>query len=394
MKSVLRILISSLLIAFLLEISLRTIRPEALDFYWIQKQYHSYDPDYLVDLEPNVNVRLKHFNEIFDIQFSTNEFGFRGTGKIDNSLPQIGCIGDSVTMGFGVSDRDTFCSKINGYTDSRGQIYQSVNLGVDAYGPTAIARKMEKKLDQLNLKVLYYFPSNGDDIDEYAFWDKMDHPTKLKIFKFQFLASKYSYLILALKVLQEQLIFRFMETFVYPVSDALVQKSCIDGLKPEDECRYTSYSSILFSFMKDFQRSAPSPKDSPPIFPKSECTSEDPPHPIPDYVYNSTKEIVRIAEKRGIRIVFFLAPIDIETAYCSQRGMNHRLYNYSRTLKKFLIKENIEFIDLNEHTMKMKDSEGRLNPRPYYILGDGHYTALGNEWVYQILKEKTGEILK
>jgi hypothetical protein len=386
-------LVSTLLTILLLtEFSLRIIQPESLQFYWIQKQYHSFSDDYLVDLEPNTNVRLRHFQNIFDIKFSTNERGFRGTGPINNSLPQIACIGDSVTMGFGVSDEDTFCSKLNNFKDSNGTIYQSVNLGVDAYGPSAISRKLSKKIDELNIKILLYFPSNGDDIDEFLFWNKMNNHIKFLLFKFQFLAAKNSYLFLSLKIAQEQLTFRFFETFVYPFINLNIHYDCLLKRKPSDECKYHSIKDILLDFLADFRKRPVVEKNAPPIFPEKECISADPIHPIPEIVYKSTNEILEIAKQRNIKIIFFLSPIDIETAYCSQMDKNHNFYNYSRTLKTFLIKNNIDFVDLNEFTKEMIDSKERLNPRPYYIIGDGHYTEKGNEWVYRNILKKLGEL--
>jgi len=376
-----------------LEIALRIIKPDAFEFYRLQKQFHSYNDEYLVDLEPNVNIRLTHFQNVFDIYFSTNERGYRGTKPIDNTKPQIGCIGDSVTMGFGVSDQDTFCSALDGFIDSSETSYQSINLGVDAYGPSAIERKLSEQIPTLNLKLLYYFPSNGDDIDEANFYSKMNNSLSKKIFKYQFLASKYSYLFLATKVTQEQLGYRFRETFIQPIDTAYFTYHCIMDIQKDFKCPNTSLFGYLKSYLSDFKRAPKSPKNQPPIFGPDECQRENDEHPIPESVYVSTKKIISLANKNNIKIVLFLAPIDIETAYCSQKGKSHKFYNYSMTLKKFLIKEKIDFIDLNEYTSLMKDEEGRINPRPYYIIGDGHYTEIGNKWVLDIIKKKTMEIL-
>jgi hypothetical protein len=378
---------------FFLEISFRFLKPDAFEYYWLQKQFHKYSEEYLVDLEPNVHLRLKHFQNIFDIQFSTNEKGFRATRTVDNTMPQIGCIGDSVTMGFGVSDQDTFCKSLDGYLDPSGKSYQSINLAVDAYGPSAIKEKLKVQIPNLNLKVLYYFPSNGDDIDEYSFYSKMNHPISKIIFKYQFLASKYSYLFLALKVTQEQMVYRFRETFLQPLDTVSFGFYCITSLQKDYNCPYTNIQEYLKSFLADLKRPSKPLKNEPPRFGPNECQDISDMHPIPESVYTSTKEIISLANQNQIKIFIFLAPIDIETAYCSQRGKQHRLYNYSMTLKNFLIKEDIDFIDLNEYTYLMKDEQGRLNPRPYYIVGDGHYTEKGNHWVAEILKKKTKELL-
>ena len=51
------------------------VRPSALEFYRIQKTYHKVEPNYLIDLEPNVNVHVKHFQKFFEMDFTTNELG-------------------------------------------------------------------------------------------------------------------------------------------------------------------------------------------------------------------------------------------------------------------------------------------------------------------------------
>lgn len=374
------------------EIGLRVVNPEALEYYRVQKQIHVFNNDYLVDLEPNVNVRIKHIQNRFNIKFQTNSRGFRSE-ETNNSLPQIGCIGDSVTMGFGVSNGETFCSLLDGYKDKTGVTYQSVNLGVDAYGPSAIERKLEKNLNNLNLKLLFYFPSNGDDIDEANFYSKMQDRSKFLIFKYQFLATKYSYLALATKITQEQMVYRFRETFIDTFISSFQTFKCTTNVDSDSNCKYKNFSDYLYSFVGDFYKREKLPDNLPPVFPENECQEKNDPHIIPDSVKESTRKIVNLAKKHNIKLVFLLSPIDIETAYCSQRGKMHRLYNYSMNLKEFLIHENLEYIDLNQYTRQMKDSNGLLNPRPYYIIGDGHYTALGNQWVYSILKQITEEKL-
>ncbi len=391
---VIKFILSIFIVLFLVEIILRVIQPNSLEYYRLQKQFHTYNDDYLVDLESDIDIRLKHFQGIFDIHFSTNEMGFRGTDKINKLMPQIGCVGDSVTMGFGVSDEDTFCNKLNNLKDKEGNVYQAVNLGVDAYGPSAIERKLKKQLPELNIKLLLYFPSNGDDIDEYNFYSKMNNKFSKLLFKYQFLAAKYSYLFLAFKVTQEQLFFRFRETFIFSIESGIYNYKCISSEKKEFNCPYNTYTELFYSLLQDFKRPKKAPKDEPPHFEENECQKENDEHPIPQSVYDSTRNIVQLAEKSNTKLVIFLAPIDIETAYCSQLGLNHRLYNYSKTLKKFLINEKLDFIDLNEYTYLMRDSKERLNPRPYYILGDGHYTKMGNTWVYEIIKNKATEVLQ
>jgi hypothetical protein len=378
-----------------MEFSLRILKPIALDYYWVQKQIHKVDPEYLVDLEPNQDVRIKHFLGTFDIHFSTNEMGFRATDPIQNSIPQIACIGDSITMGFGVNDEETFCRKLNNYTDISGQKYQSVNLAVDAYGPSAISRKLQKFLPKLNTKVLYYFPSNGDDIDELNFHHRFQSNWKMKMFEYQFNATKYSYLLSSLKIMIEQMFIRFNETFIYPMIRLNNLRLCMFSDMDKEKCQIKSFSDLAMDFYHDFFIPPKKDPNSPPVFFSDECNEPTAPMEIPKTAYKALDEIIEISQKNQIKLVMVLLPIDIESAYCSQKGKKHRFYNYLLTIKPYLLNKGVDIIDmtLTEHTIKMLDGSGRLNPRPYYIIGDGHYTKMGNQWVADELLRKTKEIL-
>lgn len=385
------ILISICLVS--LELGFRLTRPAAFDFYWLQKTYHKFDPEYFVDLEPNINVQLNHFQKFFSMKFTTNEYGFRATNKVDNSLPQIGCIGDSITMGYGVNDEDTFCKQLDGYKDDHGQQYQSINLGVDAYGPSAIALKMKKYLPKLNLKLLYYFPSSGDNVDEEVFFERKENSKARLLFETQFWLTKNSYLFLGFKVFQEQLFYRYRETFVENHTKLHKTLNCkFQKLSPE-QCADTFFPSH-YNFFNEFivHKSAP-PMDGVIHFPDSECKDKIDEFIIPDRMKKSIDQIIHLAQNKNIKLVMILAPIDLETAYCSQRGKQHRYYEYLHSLKNYLVSKQVDYIDMNTMTDQMKDDQGRLNPRPYYIFGDGHYTARGNQWVANLLKKKTKEIL-
>lgn len=380
----------------LMEISLRILKPSALDYYWVQKKIHRVDPDYLVDLEPNLeNVRIKHFQGIFDIIFSTNEMGFRATDPIDNAIPQIACIGDSITMGFGVSDEDTFCRKLNNYTDGAGQRYKAVNLAVDAYGPSAISRKLNKFLPKLNTKVLYYFPSNGDDIDELNFHPRFASTWKMKSFEYQFNATKYSFLLSSLKIMVEQMFIRFHETVLFPFARLNDLRVCMFSDIDKEKCKIRDFKDLSMDFYSDFFIPPKKEKNAPPVFFSDECREPEGPLEIPDSAYKALEGIIQITKDKGIKLVMVLLPIDIESAYCSQKGFRHRFYNYLITIKPFLLSKGVDVIDMTqtEYTIQMVDEKNRLNPRPYYIIGDGHYTKLGNDWVAKELLRKTKEIL-
>lgn len=389
-------LILSLAILFA-EILLRVIQPNAIHFYWVQKSYHKYDPDYLVDLEPNVNVHLKHFLDFFSMKFTTNEYGFRATQKIDNQKSQIACIGDSITMGFGVDDEDTFCYKLDNYKDSNNTTYQAINLGVDAYGPGAISLKLKKTLPKLNVKLLYYFASPGDDIDEVEFRAKKTDPAKQKAFQYQFQATKYSYLLMGLKITSEQMQYRFNETFVWPYNKMLKTLNCIKSSQPFSSCGDVYFQWDRYTFFREFLASRPTPlkvlQTKPVELPPEECIDSPKGFNIPDFMLQSIQSIIDTSKQHNAKLVVVLTPIDFETAYCAQKGKFHRYYEYLNALKAVLEKNNISYFDMLEYTPEMVDETGQKNVRPYYIYGDGHYTKLGHNWIYKKLIQKTKEVL-
>lgn len=382
-----------LLTLILSETILWIVRPSAIEFYRIQKSYHILEPDYFIDLKPDVNVHVKHFQNFFEMDFSTNEYGFRGTNKVDNSKPQIICIGDSVTMGFGVSDEDTFCRKLDHFKDKSGTEYQALNLGVDAYGPSAIHLKLKKYLPKLNGKLLYYFPSPGDDVDEAWFSDKKTNPLSKLIFDIQFELARKSYLFIAIKITQEQMKYRFVETFLWPVEKIFRTDKCLKNELEPLECTDTYFPHRPFHFFAEFLKAPKRDKNAPPEFPEKECSESEADYKISQPMLDEIEKIIGLAGEYKMKLVIALVPVDIETAYCAQKGKKHRFYAYPLALKKYLKSRNIDTVDLSQYADRMKDESGKLNTRPYYIYGDGHYTKTGNNWVYEVLKEKTEEVL-
>lgn len=66
--------------------------------------------------------------------------------------------GDSLVMGFGVGDPDTFCALLDGL-ELKGGARQSLNLGVDAYGSSGSYLRLKDiaaRLDHVS-EVLFSF---------------------------------------------------------------------------------------------------------------------------------------------------------------------------------------------------------------------------------------------
>src|SRR5262245_47548932 len=127
-----KILLALFCIAISTEVLLRLFDPSSLQYYRRLKLLHGYDERYFVNLTPGADFYLRHPAHLWEGRFTTNSLGYRGSPEPDAS-PKILCLGDSIVMGFGVSDEDTFCAGLDGALIGKTK-YRSMNLGVDAFG--------------------------------------------------------------------------------------------------------------------------------------------------------------------------------------------------------------------------------------------------------------------
>lgn len=153
-----RALVFFILVLVGTEILLNVLKSPSLQFYRDQKLLHRYNPVYYVDLATNKDIFIRHFAGKWEGRFRTNSLGMRGLEEPDSTKPQLACLGDSLVMGFGVSDEDTFCHQLNGI-ELKGGARQTLNLAVDAYGSLGALRRLQDMAPKLkNLKeVLFLF---------------------------------------------------------------------------------------------------------------------------------------------------------------------------------------------------------------------------------------------
>lgn len=202
-----------------MEVLLRTLQPASLDYYRKLKLLHVYHPEYRVGLEPGASYYLKHNTGLWEGQFTINSLGYRGTAEPDGR-PIVGCLGDSLVMGFGVSDNETFCSLLDG-VEWNGASYQTMNLGVDAFGSQGYAGRFAEAVEKLpRLKVVLLFVSPNDftlpqelldrgvlpdDVTDAA---RAQNPEQEAFFRTQFELTRYSATLHAAAVARQQLIIR------------------------------------------------------------------------------------------------------------------------------------------------------------------------------------------
>jgi len=81
-------------------------------------------------LTPNWTGRHKHYD--FDVQYTTNSYGFRGDFMEESkrSGSKLAFVGDSFTFSFGVNDHETFVSLLN---SQKPQLKTCLNFGIPGF---------------------------------------------------------------------------------------------------------------------------------------------------------------------------------------------------------------------------------------------------------------------
>ncbi|MDV6235343.1 lipase [Leptospira ellisii] len=425
------------------EILLNILRAPSLQYYRDQKILHRYNPIYYVDLEPNQDIYIRHFAGKWEGRFRTNSLGLRGIQEPDGDKPKLACLGDSLVMGFGVSDEDTFCHQLNGI-ELKGGARQSLNLAVDAYGSLGALRRLEDLAPKLkNLKEVLFFVSandftlpeelrakgmlSDDEVDEIRDKD----PSFNRNFRIQFELSRASYTLLALKLAFEQLKVQYAFTR-YKVRSEWE----FTGLSASSGPEQTTAKYMKDSFFRTPPRencAPPAPTEKtleklnvisvPPVpdaIGSEEYRSKFCPEPIPDYfgcqekepslssleplpkiTQTAYEEMVRFTQTNGIRLVVVLIPVQVEEIFCRNRGMYHPLENYALRAGTYFEKKGVPVLRLRTETAEMcgeilETPFGKKfsGIRDYFIPEDGHLTVPGNNWVKRALIKQLKELDK
>jgi hypothetical protein len=391
-----------------IELTLRLLNPTSLQYYRDVKLLHAYHPNYGVTLQANESRYVKHYAGLWEGRFTTNSLGLRGLEEPISTLPKLFCLGDSMVMGFGVSDEETFCSLLNNI-QLNGQIYQSLNLGVDAYGSLGDTKRLEDISSKVsNVREVLFFISPNDFAmpevlrnqgilpdDELDALHEKDESWK-RNFRIQFEATRISFFLQALKLAYEQTI------IVWSQNKSLARSELKYAI--EDPFKY-----ILSSFFETSKRNICQPSDS---SSKLNC-----PEPVPTEQFSclekapaastlpeltpttigAYEQMLKLSKDFNFKLRPIVIPVQVEEIYCYLNGKYHPLGNYAIRAKKFWNSKGIELIDLTPYTKKMCGNELTINEkkiitsiRDHFIPGDGHLTKLGNKWVADSIKTELG----
>jgi hypothetical protein len=390
-----------------IELVLRILNPTSLQYYRDVKLLHAYHPEYGVTLTANESRYVKHYAGLWEGRFTTNSLGLRGIEEPNESQPKLFCLGDSMVMGFGVSDQETFCSLLNGINID-GSKYQALNLGVDAYGSLGDAKRLEDISTKVSgIKEVLFFISPNDfampeDLrnqgilpdDELDAIHENDERWKSN-FRIQFEATRISFFLQALKLAYEQTIIVWSQN--KNAANIEIQNAFHSPIDYILDSFFKSTKNVCKLEKKESSITCPEP------IPTNEftCLDKAPDEKsLPELTPTTTDAYVRmidLSKKHGFKLRPIVIPVQVEEIYCYLNGKYHPLGDYAIRAKKYWNSKGYKLIDLTSHTKKMCGNEITVEGkksitkiRDYFIPGDGHLTKLGNQWVADSLKAELG----
>lgn len=408
-----RLIIILLGFLLLLEIFLRLYKIESLNYFRNVKIIHKYNQNYFVGLRPNTTVYIKHFTGKWEGKFTINSLGMRNIEEPDRKHKKIICLGDSLVMGYGVSDEDTFCYILNQRFKQTG--YQFLNAGIDGLGSLGAYQRLKEVLGYVkNVESVLFFISPNDFTmpeifikrgilpDDVIEKKRLEDPLKRYIDSFQFILTDWSYSFFILKITIKQLLLKYAifkneiknnldkiknQTLKeYIVNSFLLPERKISCPKPEE--KKLIYKTIGYTYITYEKQKLSRPISCPEPVPeniKNECTNFPKTIPdLPDFTKNVYKNMIDLSKQKQFRLIIVILPMQIEEIYCNNIKKFHPLRMYALQAKHFFKKNNIEVWDLMEFTHTLcKQNEYGI--RDHYIPEDGHLTKLGNLWVAEHL---------
>ncbi|MBN1493524.1 MAG: hypothetical protein JW938_05195 [Candidatus Omnitrophica bacterium] len=121
-----------------------------------EDQMAIYDNELLYTLKPNTEFVFS--NPEFKTAYTTNSLGLRDD-EASLHKPEIICLGDSYTMGWGVEQDETFAQRLEQMSNKK-----VLNAGISSYG-TVREMKLLNRLDTSNLEYLI-IQYDGNDYNE------------------------------------------------------------------------------------------------------------------------------------------------------------------------------------------------------------------------------------
>jgi hypothetical protein len=439
-KRLLRLVLFGLSVFVGLELALRVLQPSSLDYYRKLKLLHVYHPEYLVGLDPGADYYLRHNNGLWEGRFTINSLGYRGSVEPQPGEAVLGCLGDSLVMGFGVSDDQTFCRLLDG-VELSGRNFRTQNLGVDAFGSVGYAARLDEAVEKLpGLETILLFISPNDFTlpqelrdrgispdDELAIARELN-PEFHQAFRIQFELTRYFFSLHAAAVAVQQLRLR---AALYEKSmrrdlvemGLLTYDPVVDGDIAAD--RRGPFNYLRASFYRPMPEplcgapAAPSSNDDlpasghvtprqpvaaplcpQPVPPQMRCAAAPPADedlaPLPEITSRAYDRMIHTSRENGIRLVVVFLPVQMETLYCEMNGQYSPFFEHGLRARRYFRSRGVETIDLRPYTGEMcgEFEPGAAGPArslgvtDFIIQGDGHLTVAGNRWAARALRRE------
>ncbi len=413
------------------EAGLTLLQSPSLQYYRDLKILHTFHPEYYVALQSKESIYVTHFAGKWEGRFTVNSLGLRGVQEPIPGKPKLLCLGDSLVMGFGVTDSDTFCQLLDGI-DIGGQARQALNLGVDAYGSRGSYYRLKDitgKLDNVK-EVLFFISPNDFDMpavlaekgilpDDQTDALREKDLEYARNFKFQFHLTRISYTLQALKLALEQIKVTFAVTKltikqelissgIYPRSwleeEAKTNGKSLDSIQEGNMGTY-----LNSAFFRPVKKQDCDPKITNSGEIRSVCPEPIPSHvqcvdrapnlesldPLPELTQKYYQKMIDLAKERGFRLIPVILPIQIEEIFCYTNGKYHPLENYAFRAESFFAKRGVSTLRFKKETASMCgiDSNGKkFGILDHYIPEDGHFTKRGNAWAAEALRTRLKEL--
>ncbi len=411
-KYILYISVFLILTGLLAEGILRFVRYPSLQYFRDLKIIHTYHPDYNVGLSPDEDVYLRHNLGYWEGRFTTNSFGHRGSPEPAADQPQLVCLGDSVVMGFGVSDDETFCSRLDQKSG-----YRAINLGVDAFGSLGSARRLKEAAGQFRIDLALFFLSPNDftmaedlrsrgvlsDDEQDDF--RLNDPFFKKTFRMQFELTRWSYLLMAARLSYDQIRIKIQETKAGILSEF---RSLIGN--PGNYLVRSFYSGPHIHHRNsnaDTSQNKPSLADPSevmcpvPIPQGYNCEDQAPePESLPELL-PATKaaydQMAEISKKYNFPVVLVLLPVQLNDLHCLSHNKYSAKSEYMMRAAAYFRKKGMPVMDLRPYVKKMcgrrfirekdrlRSGYGYTTPDDHIIPLDGHFTYEGNLWAAEAI---------
>ncbi len=174
LRAIALITISSILFAFFLgELYVRYKKRIIIASNQLDKGMLTYDQ--LLGWKLSKNWSGKHHHYDFDVEYSTNEYGFRGDFDIapNSGSEKVAFVGDSFTFSVGVDNKKTFIHLLN-QNSQRGDSF--LNFGVTGYSTDQELLLIKERVFQFSPKRLILVVFLGNDL----FDNKLPFPLQAK----------------------------------------------------------------------------------------------------------------------------------------------------------------------------------------------------------------------